>query len=42
MRAICGHTASPYLKTYSYAARISEKFKRWIAEPEKAVNLDLL
>jgi hypothetical protein len=24
------------------AARISEKFKRWIDEPEKAVNLDLL
>ncbi len=24
------------------AARISDKFTRWIAEPEKAVNLDLL
>lgn len=24
------------------ATRISEKFKKWIAEPEKAVNMDLL
>jgi hypothetical protein len=29
-------------ETGTCAARISEKFKRWIDEPEKAVNLDLL
>lgn len=29
-------------ETGTCAARISEKFTRWIAEPEKAVNLDLL
>lgn len=29
-------------ETGTCASRISEKFKRWISEPEKAVNLDLL
>ena len=28
--------------TGTCASRISEKFKKWIAEPEKAANLDLL
>ena len=29
-------------ETGTCASRVSDKFKRWISEPEKAVNLDLL
>jgi hypothetical protein len=28
--------------TGNCASRVSEKFQKWISEPEKAANLDLL